>query len=114
MGKSPIREVGLGDLVEGGDDDNDQDEAREGVKDIDETHHEGVSASAKVSGNHAVGDADDEAYRSADQTDGERDSGTAENSSQKVTAMKVRAAEVFPTGWGELEITRLFIAVACE
>ena len=81
--------------------DDDEEDEGQGIKHVDEAHHQFVDPAAEIARRGAIGDADQKADQRGDEADGERDARAVERAHQKVAADGIRAEPVRAAGVAE-------------
>jgi len=81
---------------EGIDRDQNENEARHRVENIDDAHHQGIDAPPRVAGDEPPGGADEKAHDRAAKTDEKRDAAASENPVKNIAPIEVRAEGMFP------------------
>ena len=96
-------------IIQRGDEDHDEKDARDGLKYLGSSHHEGVHFPSSIATDHAVERADDEAEEGPGHADAKRDTRSTEQAVKEVLAVQI-GAEHMPGAlrWEELRITRRF------
>jgi hypothetical protein len=94
-------EVALEERVEDEGCEDDEDEARDGVENLQQPHHGVVDVSSCVAGDEAVEGADDETYGGACDADGEGDARALKDAGEEVASVDIGSEEVGTGGRGE-------------
>ena len=101
VGVQPVFEA----VIEGGSGEDDDNEPWDGVENFDEPHHQGIGGATDVTGNEAVGGADDEADGGTGEADEEGDAGPFHDAREEVSTVVIRAEEVGER-WGRELVLR--------
>ena len=82
--------------VEGIDRDQNENQPRHRVENINNAHHQGIDSSASVASDETPGSSNEEAHECAAETDKEGYAPSGEDTVEDITAVEIRAEEVLP------------------
>ena len=100
--------------IEEADQDDDENDPGQGIKDVDEAHHQVVQPSAGISGDQAVDYANQKADGGSHESDQQGNSSPVHQPRQKIATVEVRAQPMLGAGRSQPVVGKFAHAVRAE